>query len=100
MVKLYSVNWIQDYNFCARINTEMKVNEFMRTYRQCFFSVSNRDLAKKMSSEVWTFFDSRPINPILTEIKTILAKDKESFHVHNIIKITDGSLSDHSYYLS
>lgn len=35
------------HNFCARVNTEMKVNEFMRTYRQCFFLRFPTESSKK-----------------------------------------------------
>lgn len=64
----------------------MKVNEFMRTYRQCFFLRFQQRSSEEDELCSMYFFDSRPIYPILTEIKTILAKDKEPFHVYNIMK--------------
>lgn len=85
MVKLYSVNWIQDIISVQGLTQRWKSMNLWE-HRQCFFLSFQQRSSKEDELCSLYFFDSRPINPILTEIKTILAKDKESFHVHNIIK--------------
>lgn len=55
MVKLYSVNWIQDIISVQGLTQRWKSMNLWEHIDNVSFSVSNRDLAKKMSSVVCTF---------------------------------------------